>query len=79
MNIKKCVDQVSTFLELKRTATEYVIDYRRLSQDELKAAVIKTAPQYYNPENIKKTVEFFELNPSRMSVLFMKYLFSMYF
>lgn len=65
MDIKKCVDNIATFTDLKRVANEYVIDFRRLSSDELKSALIKTAPQYYNVENIKKTIEFFTLNPNR--------------
>lgn len=65
MDIKKCVENIATFTDLKRVANEYVIDFRRLSNDELKSALIKTAPQYYNVENIKKTIEFFTLNPNR--------------
>lgn len=65
MNFNECVANVSTFLDLKRFANEYVIDYKRLSFDELKAAVVKTAPQFSNIENIKSVVRFFELNPDR--------------
>lgn len=65
MKFNNCVDSVSTFLDLKRFANEYVIDFKRLSFEELKAAVIKTAPQYSNEENIRKVIEFFELNPDR--------------
>lgn len=57
MKFVECVNNVSTFMELKRLANEYVIDYKRLSFDELKAAMIKTAPQYYNLENVYKTIE----------------------
>lgn len=71
MDIKKCVENITTFIDLKRVATEYVIDFRRLSYDELKEAIIKTAPQYYNIENIKNTIKFFTLNPNRnVRVLF---------
>lgn len=65
MNIKECIENVTTFTDLKRVATEYVIDYRRLSFEELKMAMTKTAPQYYNPNNIKNTIDFFVLNPNR--------------
>lgn len=54
MKIENCILQVSTFVDLKRLANPYVIDYRKLSFDELKEAMITTAPQYYNEENIKK-------------------------
>ena len=65
MNFKKCIENVTTFTDLKRVAAEYVIDYRRLNYEELKAAIIKTAPQYYNTENVKNTIEFFTLNPDK--------------
>lgn len=65
MDIRKCVENVTTFTDLKRVATEYVIDFRRLSFDDLKNAIIKTAPQYYNIDNVKKTLDFFILNPNR--------------
>ena len=65
MNFDECINNVSTFLDLKRFANEYVIDYRHLTFDELKEAVIKTAPQYSNEENIRKVIKFFELNPDR--------------
>ncbi|MGI6265384.1 MAG: hypothetical protein ACOYJY_08015, partial [Acutalibacteraceae bacterium] len=71
MNFNECVKNVSTFKDLKRFANEYVIDYKRLSLDELKAAVIKTSPQFSNKDNIAKVVRFFELNPDRnVRVLF---------
>lgn len=65
MKFNECVENVSTFLDLKRFANEYVIDYKRLSFEELKAAVIKTSPQYSNEENIRNVVRFFELNNDR--------------
>ncbi len=65
MKFSECIEKVSTFLDLKRFANEYVIDYRRLSFDELKAAVIKTAPQYSNEDNIRTVIDFFKLNPNR--------------
>lgn len=43
MNFNDCIENVSTFLDLKRFANEYVIDYKRLTFDELKNAVVKTA------------------------------------
>lgn len=71
MRFADCVANVSTFTDLKRVANEYVIDYRRLSFDELKSAVIKTAPQYSNEQNIASVVQSFELNPNRnVRVLF---------
>lgn len=75
MKFSECVTNVSTFLDLKRVANEYVIDYRRLSYDELKAAVIKTSPQFSNIDNLKSVVQFFELNPDRnIRILFYVFL-----
>ena len=62
MKFVECVNNVSTFIDLKRLANEYVIDYKRLSYDELKAAMIKTAPQYYNQENVYNTIESLKLH-----------------
>ena len=57
MNLQKAVESVGTFTELKRTASAYVIDYKNLSEDEVRAAIIKTAPQYSNPGNLQSTLE----------------------
>lgn len=56
MKFIDCVNNVSTFVDLKRLANKYVFDFRRLSFDELKTAMIKTAPQYYNRENVFSTI-----------------------
>jgi hypothetical protein len=45
--IPKVVENIGTVLELRRIAKAYVIDYRNLTEDEIKAAIVKTAPQYY--------------------------------
>lgn len=65
MDFSKCIENIATFVDLKRVATEYVIDYRQLSFEELKKAVIKTAPQYYNRENVEKAIESLVLNTDR--------------
>lgn len=65
MKFRDCIENVSTFTDLKRFANAYVIDYKRLSFDELKEAVIKTAPQYYNLEKVKEAITSFELNVDR--------------
>ena len=77
MNLNECINNVSTFLDLKRFANEYVIDYKRLSFDELKSATIKTAPQYSNRENVEKAVDSFELHPDRnIRILFRIFIFN---
>lgn len=65
MNISKAVDNISTITELKRVASAYVIDYRRLNDEEIKQALIKTAPQYYYPKNIETTVQDLLYNTDR--------------
>ena len=48
MDIRTSVGSVGTSIELKRIASAYVIDYRNLSDDEIRLAIDKTAPQYFN-------------------------------
>lgn len=65
MKFVDCINNVSTFVDLKRLASKYCFDFRHLSFDELKAAMIKTAPQYYNKENIFAVIESeLQLNPN---------------
>lgn len=56
MNIEKSVQNIGTLIELKRIASAYVIDYRNLTEEEIRAALIKTAPQYYFKENVQKAL-----------------------
>ncbi len=65
MKIAKAVDNVGTVTELKRIASAYVIDYRGLSDEEIKAALKKTAPQYYYKENVSTAVNSIFLNENR--------------
>lgn len=65
MEISKCVRNISTLTELKRVASSYVIDYRGLSEDEIKDALIKTAPQYYYEDNVKGALKQISLNSNR--------------
>lgn len=75
MKFNECIEKVSTFTDLKRFANEYVIDYKRLSFDELKSAVIKTGPQFSNEDNIRSVVRSIELNVDRnIRVLFNIYI-----
>jgi hypothetical protein len=56
MKIEKVIENIGTVLELKRLASAYVIDYRNLTEDEIREAFKKTAPQYYYVENIRKVL-----------------------
>ena len=56
MNIIKAIDNIGTIPELKRVSSAYVIDYRNLTDEELREALKKTSPQYYFEENINSTL-----------------------
>ena len=56
MNFRAIVPNISTLQDKKRIASQYVIDYKNLDEDALDAALIKTAPQYYNEENVRVTL-----------------------
>ena len=53
MKFREIVPNISTMLDKKRIASQYVIDYKNLDDKALDAALIKTAPQYYNEENVR--------------------------
>ena len=65
MKIEKVIENIGTVLELKRLASAYVIDYRNLSEDEIRDAFKKTAPQYYYKENVVKVLRECFLNSNR--------------
>ncbi len=56
MKFNSVVESLATVTDLKRVSSAYVIDYRNLSNEEVSAALLKTAPQYYYSENVKKTL-----------------------
>jgi hypothetical protein len=56
MEFRTIVPNISTFLDKKRIASQYVIDYKNLDEKALDEALIKTAPQYYNEENVRVTI-----------------------
>jgi len=47
MTFEEVVENSERVLELKRFASAYVIDFRNLEPDEIRNALIKTAPQYF--------------------------------
>lgn len=53
MKINKIVDLIGTSISLKRIASAYVIDYRNLSDEAIREALKKTAPQYYYRANVE--------------------------
>lgn len=62
MNYQNCVDYSTNINELKRIASAYVEDSRRLDIDELKISLKKTAGQYTSFENIIKQLDKLKLH-----------------
>ena len=62
MDFIKFVEQISNTLIAKRVASAYVADYRRLSLDEIKEFLVKTAKQYTSTENIFNRLEEIKLD-----------------
>lgn len=56
MNFLECITNISTFTDLKRTASAYLIDYKKSSQEDLIQDLNKTAPQYFHLHNVKDTL-----------------------
>lgn len=65
MNIKKVIENIGTTLDLKRIASAYVVDYRNLSETELRAALTKAAQQYYYPENVASAIQDMQMSADR--------------
>ena len=65
MKIEECFNNISTIVDLKRIANAYVIDSKQLTQEELVKALLKTAPQYSNIDNLRKTWDSIILNDKR--------------
>ncbi len=64
MDLIKAVENVTTAIDLKRIASAYVIDYRNLSNEDIKLGLIKTAPQYHFKDNIERSLKEIFLNDS---------------
>lgn len=56
MRYKLCVELSNNINELKRIASAYVEDSRRLDLSELKASLIKTEEQYSSSNNIARKI-----------------------
>ena len=76
MKFEKALQSVSTKTSLKRFASAYVMDHRNLNDDELLAALVKTAPQYYFQSNVSKNLSELSLHEDRkyrlLSSVFLK-------
>ncbi len=62
MNYQTCVNTLVNVNELKRIASAYVEDCRRLNSEELKASLLKTEGQYVSYDNISKQLENLKLH-----------------
>lgn len=62
MNYQNCVNLSANINELKRIASAYVEDCRRLDLNELKASLLKTEGQYISYENIEKSLNQLKLH-----------------
>lgn len=56
MHLDKVVENIGTVTELKRISSAYVIDYRALSEPEIRQALKKTGPQYYHEPNLRTAI-----------------------
>ena len=65
MRFRQIVPNISTLQDRKRIASQYVIDYRSLDDEALNAALVKTAPQYYNEENVRRALQELLYHPDR--------------
>ncbi len=65
MDFIKFVNQIPNTVIAKRIASAYVADYRRLSLDEIKDFLLKTAGQYTSFENISQRLNELKLDQNR--------------
>jgi hypothetical protein len=65
MKFDKVVKSFGTVITLKRFAGAYVTDHTRLSEEELIAALLKTAPQFYHRGNVGVALQNCQLHADR--------------
>lgn len=65
MDFNKFVEQIPNVTIAKRVATAYVADYRRLSFEEIKEFLLKTAQQYTSYDNISTRLDEIKLDENR--------------
>lgn len=57
MNFELVVKSISSLNDLKRVANPYVFDYKSLDKQELTDAIIKTKKQYFDIDNVTKSLK----------------------
>ena len=65
MDFNKFIEQIPNVTIAKRIATAYVADYRRLSFEEIKECLFKTAQQYTSYDNISTKLDEIKLDENR--------------
>ena len=65
MDFIKIIEQIPNVTIAKRVAAAYVADYRRLSFEEIKDFLVKTAQQYLSFENISERLDEIKLDENR--------------
>lgn len=65
LDFLKFITQIPNVTIAKRVAAAYVADYRRLSFEEIKEFLVKTAQQYTSYENIANRLEEIKLDENR--------------
>ena len=71
MRFNSAVEAIGTVFDLRRIAGAHVIDHRQLSQDELRAALVKVRPQYLHEETVRTNLDqaLFRENDIQLRVL----------
>ena len=64
MKFQNCVENSTNVNELKRIASAYVEDCRRLDFQELKSSLLKTEGQYISYDNVAKSLDRLKLHES---------------
>ena len=57
MKFEESVDNIGTISDLRRFARAHVVDYSRLKEEELRAALKKVKPQYIHRETVEMNFE----------------------
>jgi len=57
MDFEKAVSLIGTVTDLRRIASAHVIDHNQLKDDELRAALVKSKPQYSATETIRAALD----------------------
>ena len=57
MKFDDAVEAIWRITELRRISGAHVVDHRQLSNDELKAAIIKAKPQYLDIDTVRANLE----------------------